>query len=67
MTATVHRTSLFRALIPFAFRVLLFWYLIAVLIEYIFPGFVSNQLNLDLFLWLVILTALFSFVIDRKK
>lgn len=42
------------------------WYLIAVLFEFLFPGFVSNYVNLDLFLWIVILLAVFSLFTKRQ-
>lgn len=45
---------LIRQLTPFAFRVLLVWYLIAVCLELLFPGFVSAAISLDFFLIFVI-------------
>ncbi|MFH1426579.1 MAG: hypothetical protein ABIG66_04105 [Candidatus Kerfeldbacteria bacterium] len=53
-------------LLPFAFRLLLVWYVIAVLLEVIFPGFISLSINLDLFLWIVIIVAVFSFSLERR-
>lgn len=43
-----------RQLAPFTFRVLLVWYLVAVCLELLFPGFVSAAISLDFFLILVI-------------
>lgn len=53
--------------ISYAFRVVLVWYVLSVLAELLFPGMISTVINLDFFLWAVILLALFSFVIARKK
>ncbi len=53
-------------LLGFITRVLVFWYLVAVFIELLLPGFVSNRINLDLFLWSGILSALFSLMIDHR-
>lgn len=54
-------------LIPFTFRVLLVWYLIAIATELIFPGFVSAVVNLDFLLIAVILLGSISLLISRKK
>lgn len=49
-------------LLTFTFRVLLFWYIVAALLEAAFPGFVSLSIDLDLFLWAVILLGILQFV-----
>lgn len=52
----------FQELITFTFRVLLFWYIIAALLEAVLPGFVTLSIDLDLFLWAVILLGVLQFV-----
>ncbi len=59
-----HLTSI---LVPTAFRIFLVWYLIALLLELLFPGMVSAVIRLDFFLWTVILLAVFSFFIHRTR
>lgn len=63
MKTDIHKQIVFD-LIPFTFRVLFIWYLVAVLLELLFHGLVSEVLSLDLFLWVVILLAVFSFGIE---
>lgn len=52
--------------LPLLFKVLLVWYLIGIFLEALFKGFVSNYINLDLFLWIVIITGLFVWIIRKK-
>ena len=54
-------------MVTYIFRLTLAWYIIGILLEVIFPGFVSNYISLDWFLWCVILLALTSFIIQRKQ
>jgi len=54
-------------LLAFTMRTLVFWYILAVFIEMVLPGFVSSHLNLDMFLWSAIIAALFSLLIDPSS
>lgn len=45
----------------FAFKVLFFWYIIAVFAEMLLPGIVTLSIDLDLFLWSVIVLGIFQF------
>ena len=51
----------------YIFRLALVWYLIAVFLELLFPGLISHFINLDLFLWGVILMAVITFIFKTKK
>lgn len=46
------------------FLVATVWYVIALTIETVLPGFFSIHIDLDLFLWCVIVIATIYFVID---
>lgn len=45
----------------FTFRVLFFWYIVAVFAEMLLPGIVTLSIDLDLFLWSVIVLGIFQF------
>ncbi len=49
------------------FRVLTAWYLVAVLLEYLFPGVVTNYISLDLFLWVVILLGATNLFVWKRS
>lgn len=42
-------------LIPFSFVVLCISYIVTVILDILLPGFAAHTIDLDLFLWLVIL------------
>jgi hypothetical protein len=71
ITRTVMNTPLtfhipkIQEILNFTFRVLFFWYIIAVLAEAIFPGIVSLSIDLDFFLWSVILLGIVQFVTNH--
>jgi hypothetical protein len=58
-----------RSLLRFSFATLLIWYLVAVLLEFLFPGLVSAGIDLDGFLWTVILLGILTtfFPPDSRK
>ncbi|HLD22215.1 MAG TPA: hypothetical protein VJB65_04930 [Patescibacteria group bacterium] len=63
---TYHQPAhIISSLVSFTFRVLLVWYILAIFVEFLLPGFVSLYLNLDLFLWAVIISAVVSFTLER--
>lgn len=55
-----------RLLITYTAKVTGVSYVVGVLCELMFPGMVSGVLSLDFFLWVVILLAVFSYVIHRR-
>ncbi len=60
-----NRLSIAYSLVSYLFLVLLAWYCIGVLLELLFPGFVSNYISLDIFLWTVIILG--AFYMSLKK
>jgi hypothetical protein len=60
MKKTAHKQ-----LLPFTFRVAFVWYMISLVCELLFPGMASHVIDLDFFLWVVILLGVFSFLIKR--
>jgi len=57
----------FRQHVQWVFVIAVAWYGVSVLCDVVFPGMISTVIDLDWFLIAVILLAVFSFVIQRKK
>lgn len=55
------------SLLTFTAQVLIFWYLFGMAMELVFPGFLSNYISLDIFLWIVILIAVIAFFFSHKS
>lgn len=66
-TAAMNTHSLTYHSVWLTFRVLTAWYLVAVVLEYLLPGIITNYISLDLFLWVVILLGAVNILLWKRS